>query len=92
MNAPETKKRTVPVPPVKVITDQLGLSEPEKKIVEFLRSHRKASEMDLRKLLGTRRVVGVVNQIIRKATLQGISIIEKKGVGEDGEVYEYTGT
>jgi tetratricopeptide (TPR) repeat protein len=92
MNAPETKKRTMPVPPVKVITDQLGLSEQEQKIVEFLRSHRKASEMDLRKLLGTRRVVGVVNQLIQKATLQGVTIIEKKGVGEDGEVYEYTGT
>jgi hypothetical protein len=92
MNAPDTKKRTMPIPPVKVITDQLGLSEQEQKIVEFLRSHRKASEMDLRKLLGTRRVVGVVNQLIRKATLQGVTIIEKKGVGEDGEVYEYTGT
>jgi hypothetical protein len=92
MNATETKKRAVPVPPVKVITDQLGLSEQERKIVEFLRSHRRASEMDLRKLLGTRRVVGIVNQLIQKATLQGISIIEKKGVGEDGEVYEYTGT
>jgi len=92
MNAPETKKRTMPVHSVKVITDQLGLSEQEQKIVEFLRSHRKASEMDLRKLLGTRRVVGVVNQLIRKATLQGVTIIEKKGVGEDGEVYEYTGT
>jgi tetratricopeptide (TPR) repeat protein len=92
MNATETKKRAVPVPPVKVINDQLGLSEQEKKIVEFLMSHRRASEMDLRKLLGTRRVVGIVNQLIQKATLQGISIIEKKGVGEDGEVYEYTGT
>jgi Flp pilus assembly protein TadD len=92
MNAPETKKRTISVPPVKVITDQLGLSEQEQKIVEFLRSHRKASEMDLRKLLGTRRVVGVVNQLIQKAALQGVTIIEKKGVGEDGEVYEYTGT
>jgi tetratricopeptide (TPR) repeat protein len=92
MNAPETKKRTMPVHSVKVITDQLGLSEQEQKIVEFLRSHRKASEMDLRKLLGTRRVVGVVNQLIQKAALQGVTIIEKKGVGEDGEVYEYTGT
>jgi tetratricopeptide (TPR) repeat protein len=92
MNAPQTKKRTVAVPPVKIITDQLGLSEQEQKIVEFLRSHRKASEMDLRKLLGTRRVVGMVNQLIQKAALQGLSIIEKKGVGEDGEVYEYTGT
>jgi len=92
MNAPLTRKRTVSVPPVKIITDQLGLSEQEQKIVEFLRSHRKASEMDLRKLLGTRRVVGMVNQLIQKAALQGVSIIEKKGVGEDGEVYEYTGT
>ena len=92
MNAPQTKKRTATVPPVKIITDQLGLSEQEQKIVEFLRSHRKASEMDLRKLLGTRRVVGIVNQLIQKAALQGVSIIEKKGVGEDGEVYEYTGT
>jgi thioredoxin-like negative regulator of GroEL len=92
MNAPQVKKRTVTVPPVKVITDQLGLSEQEQKIIEFLRSHRKATEMDLRKLLGTRRVVGMVNQVIQKAALQGILIIEKKGVGEDGEVYEYTGT
>jgi len=92
MHALQTKKRTVTIPPVKIITDQLGLSEKEEKIVEFLRSHRKASEMDLRKLLGTRRVVGMVNQLIQKAALQGVSIIQKKGVGEDGEVYEYTGT
>ena len=71
---------------------QLGLSEQEQKIIEFLRSHRKASEMDLRKLLGSRRVVGMVNQIIQKAASQGLSLIIKKGVGEDGEVYEYTGT
>jgi hypothetical protein len=92
MNAPQMKKRSITVPPVKVITDQLGLSEQEQKIVEFLRSHRKASEMDLRKLLGTRRVVGIVNQLIQKAVINGLSLIEKKGVGEDGEVYEYTGT
>jgi Flp pilus assembly protein TadD len=92
MNAPQTKKRSVAVPKSQVITDQLGLSEQEQKIVEFLRSHRKASEMDLRKLLGTRRVVGLVNQIIQKAASKGLSLISKKGVGEDGEVYEYTGT
>jgi tetratricopeptide (TPR) repeat protein len=92
MNAPETKKRSVAVPKSQVITDLLGLSEQEQKVVEFLRSHRKASEMDLRKLLGTRRVVGMVNQIIQKAASQGLSLISKKGVGEDGEVYEYTGT
>ena len=92
MNAPQIKKRAVPVEPAQVITEQLGLTEQEKKIVEFLRSHRKASEMDLRKMLGTRRVVGVVNQLIRKASSQGMNLISKKGVGEDGEVYEYTGT
>jgi hypothetical protein len=48
--------------------------------------------MDLRKLLGTRRVVGMVNQLIQKTALQGLSLIVKKGVGEDGEVYEFTGT
>jgi tetratricopeptide (TPR) repeat protein len=92
MNAPQTKKRSVAVPKSPVIGDQLGLSEQEQKLVEFLRSHRKASEMDLRKLLGTRRVVGIVNQIVQKAASQGLSLISKKGVGEDGEVYEYTGT
>ena len=92
MNAPQIKKRAVPVEPAQVITEQLGLTDQEKKIVEFLRSHRKASEMDLRKMLGTRRVVGVVNQLIRKASSQGMNLISKKGVGEDGEVYEYTGT
>ena len=92
MNAPQTKKRSVAVPKSQVITDQLGLSEQEQKVIEFLRSHRKASEMDLRKLLGTRRVVGMMNQIIQKAASLGLLLISKKGVGEDGEVYEYTGT
>ncbi|MFY9799635.1 MAG: hypothetical protein WAK10_00120, partial [Methanoregula sp.] len=92
MNAPQTKKRVSPAPPLTTITDQLGLSEQEQKIIEFLRSHRKASEMELRKLLGTRRVVGMVNQLIQKTASKGLSLIDKKGVGEDGEVYEYTGT
>jgi hypothetical protein len=92
MNTPQTKKPPAAVPPLTIIADQLGLSEQEQKIVEFLRLHRKASEMDLRKLLGTRRVVGVVNQLIQKASSRGLSLIDKKGVGEDGEVYEYTGT
>ena len=92
MNAPQAKKRVDAVAPAQVITEQLGLSEQEKKIVEFLRLHRKASEMDLRKMLGTRRVVGVVNQLIQKAALRGMDLISKKGVGVDGEVYEYTGT
>jgi hypothetical protein len=92
MHTVQAKKRTQKVPQAQVITDQLGLSEQEQKIVSFLRAHRKASEMDLRTLLGTRRVVGVVNRIIQKAAAEGLSLIEKKGVGEDGEIYEYSGT
>jgi tetratricopeptide (TPR) repeat protein len=92
MNTPQTKKRVSTASPITTITDQLGLSEQEQKIIEFLRSHRKASEMELRKLLGTRRVVGMVNQLIQKTASKGLSLIEKKGVGDDGEVYEYTGT
>jgi hypothetical protein len=74
------------------ILDRLDLSEQEQKIVAFLRLHRKASEMELRTLLGTRRVAGVVNRLVQKAAAQGISLIAKKGMGEDGEVYEYVGT
>ena len=69
-----------------------GLTEQEQKIVAFLRSHRTATEMDLRKVLATRRVVGIINILIRKTEEQGISLIGKKGMGEEGEIYEYTGT
>ena len=92
MHTRAIKKPASRVQPVQQITDQLALTEQEQKIVEFLRSHRKASEMDLRKVLGTRRVAGIVNRLISKATAQGIMLIEKKGVSEDGEVYEYSGT
>jgi Flp pilus assembly protein TadD len=84
------KADTVSLSPA--LADQLDLSDPETKIVEFLRTHRKASEMDLRKVLGTRRVVGIVNILMQKAAAQGIFLIDKKGVGEEGEIYEYTGT
>jgi len=69
-----------------------GLTEQEEKIVSFLRSHRTATEMELRRLLGTRRVTGVVNRLMQKAALQGQAVIEKRGIGENGEIYEYTGT
>ena len=92
MKAQNTGKQPVPLAPEQGVSDQLDLSEPERKILGFLRSHRKASEMDLRKLLGSRRVAGIVNRLIQKATAEGMHLIEKKGVGEDGEVYEYTGT
>ena len=84
--------RHAPAPAERALADQLGLTPDEEKIVAFLRSHRKASEVDLRKLLGTRRVVGIVNRLVQKAASQGLSVLEKKGFGEDGEVYEYTGT
>jgi tetratricopeptide (TPR) repeat protein len=61
----------------------------ERKIIEFLIEHREASEMDLRRLLNTRRVVGIVNRIIQKAAAQGLLVIEKKGSGEGGELYAY---
>jgi hypothetical protein len=90
MNAPHMQRKSaIPVPSV---TDDLGLDEQEQKIVLFLRSHRKATEMELRTLLGTRRVGGIVNRLVQKAARKGINLIEKKGVGEKGEIYEYTGT
>ncbi|MDD1712606.1 MAG: hypothetical protein LUQ69_05505 [Methanoregulaceae archaeon] len=69
----------------------LALDEREQMIVSFLQAHGKASEMDLRTLTGTRRVVGVVNRLMQKASAKGMMMIEKKGIGKDGEVYEYCG-
>ncbi|MEI7856085.1 MAG: hypothetical protein WCH85_01120 [Methanomicrobiales archaeon] len=91
MNMPTAKKRAAATPPAQVITDQLGLTEQEAKILEFIRLHRTANEMELRKVLQTRRVVGIVNRLIQKASSQGLLLIAKKGVGGDGETYEYTG-
>jgi len=90
MNAPRVNRK--PAVPVPSVTDEIGLDEQEQKIVLFLRSHRKATEMELRTLLGTRRIVGIVNRLVQKAARKGINLIGKKGVGEDGEIYEYTGT
>jgi tetratricopeptide (TPR) repeat protein len=90
MNAPRMHRGPAADQPSAI--DQLGLDEQEQKIVGFLRSHRKATEMDLRTLLGTRRVTGIMNRLVQKAAKKDIVLIEKKGVGKDGEVYEYTGT
>lgn len=65
--------------------------EQERVIIEFLRTHREASEMDLRQLLNTRRVVGIMNRIMQKGALSGFPIIVKKGSGKGGEIYAYTG-
>lgn len=69
----------------------LGLDEREKALVAFLRQHRETNEEELRKVLGTRRVSGVVNRLIKKANDAGVSLIEKQGMGEHGEVYVYCG-
>ncbi len=68
-----------------------GLEPQEEKILEFLKLHRKASETDLRKLLGTRRVTGIMNKLIAKSVAQGVRHVAKRGSGEQGEIYEYTG-
>ncbi|WP_209629979.1 hypothetical protein [Methanofollis sp. W23] len=69
----------------------LGLDERETALVAFLKQHRESNEADLRKVLGTRRVSGVVNRLIKKASEAGVSLIEKQGMGEHGEIYVYTG-
>jgi len=93
MNVPQAQRKPAAAgPPAQLITGQLGLTEQESRILDFIRLHRTASEMELRKVLGTRRVVGIVNCLIQKAAAQGLLLIAKKGVGEDGETYEYTGT
>jgi tetratricopeptide (TPR) repeat protein len=73
------------------IASLLDLDEREQQILAFLQVHRRATEMDLRKLTGSRRVVGIVNRLMQKAAAQGMMMIEKKGIGKDGEFYEYCG-
>jgi tetratricopeptide (TPR) repeat protein len=73
------------------IPELLELDEREKWIVDFLKVHRTANELDLRKMLGTRRVAGMINRIVQKGSAQGIRVIERKGIGSEGEIYEYVG-
>ncbi|MCX6686808.1 MAG: hypothetical protein NT112_00220, partial [Methanoregula sp.] len=92
MDLTPAKRRAVQVSTLHQIRQDLDLDEQEQKIVEFLRSHKKATESELRKALNTRRVAGIINRLIQKATAKHMTIIEKKGFGDDGEVYEYVGT
>lgn len=92
VTAPRPEKKAASLRPVQAICDVMALSEPEQKILTFLATHRRASETDLRRLLGTRRVAGIVNILVRKAAAQGIMLIEKKGMSAEGEIYEYCGT
>ena len=68
-----------------------NLDEREKKLLSFLREHREATEMDLRSVLDTRRVAGIVNSLLAKTADFGVTLIEKRGIGERGEVYGYVG-
>ncbi len=68
------------------------LDSRESTVFSFLKEHREATEMDLRAVLETRRVAGIVNSMLTKLAEHGISLIEKRGVGERGEVYGYVGT
>ena len=68
-----------------------NLDEREKKLLAFLREHREATEMDLRSVLDTRRVAGIVNGLLAKTAEFGVTLIEKRGVGERGEIYGYVG-
>lgn len=65
------------------------LDEREIKILTFLREHNEATEMDLRAILDTRRVAGLVNELIEKLELHDTPLIEKLGSGDRGEVYGY---
>ncbi|MDO5846210.1 MAG: hypothetical protein Q4Q04_04725 [Methanocorpusculum sp.] len=68
-----------------------NLDDRERKLLAFLREHREATEMDLRAILDTRRVAGIVNALAAKTAALGITLIEKRGVGDRGEVYGYAG-
>lgn len=71
------------------IAERLMLTEKEEKALAFIREHSEANEMELRSLLGTRRVAGIINEIIRKAGEEGISVIGKRGISENGEIYAW---
>lgn len=88
---PEGREAGVPEPP-DISLLELDLDENERKILEFMRDRHQASERELRVLLGTRRVAGMVNRIMQKASSKGLVLIEKRGVGKDGEIYAYRNT
>lgn len=67
----------------------LDLDDNERRIIEFLRDRGQASEMELRALLGSRRVAGMVNRLMQKMSSKGVILIEKRGVGKNGEIYAY---
>jgi Flp pilus assembly protein TadD len=85
------QSREAPRQTVAGLADRLALTEKETAILAFLATHRRASEADLRRLTGSRRVAAQVNSLIRKGAAQGIMLVEKKGMNAEGESYEYCG-
>ena len=77
-----------PAPPPEAA---LSLSPDEARVVAFLREHQTATERELRAVLGSRRVAGLVNRLIRRAGETGTTLIERRGAGDEGEVYVYVG-
>ena len=78
-------------PPEQTPFDEGVLTDDEGKVFRFLRTHGRAHERELREFMGSRRISGLVGQIIRKAREQGMVIIERDGMSENGEVYTYVG-
>jgi tetratricopeptide (TPR) repeat protein len=89
---PDTVPASTPTAAVESLGDSgMPLDPMERRIVGFLREHREVTEADLRQFLGTRRVTGIVNRLIQRASLRGVRLIGRKGTGDKGEVYEYIG-
>ncbi|HJJ48612.1 MAG TPA: hypothetical protein O0X39_06465 [Methanocorpusculum sp.] len=72
--------------------DMTEFDEREQKAIAFIKEHREATEMDLRSVLDTRRVTGIMNAVLAKTAEMGVSLIEKRGVGDRGEIYGYIGS
>lgn len=63
----------------------------EERILSFMRTHKRVHERELRELTGSRRVSGLIGQIMKKARRRGLQVIEREGMSEDGEIYSYIG-
>ncbi len=61
-----------------------GLDPGEEKVMEFIKIHRCVTEADLRRLLGTRRVAGIVNRLMAKVFVTGVKNYYKEGMWRPG--------
>lgn len=78
-------------PGASVMVSFTWLDPVEEEVVAYLRKHRVCHELDLRKVAQTRRVAGLMNRIMRKADEHSVTLAEKEGYSEFGEVYRYAG-